>query len=463
MTEIQSLSAPSTNGVRVLEFIQGTSAAEMPNEVLSTTTLYLLDCIGVLAAAGQLEAGRIARRHAVHHWSAGEGAPSARILFDGRKASLPGAAFAMATQLDNLDAHDGWQASKGHAGAALVPALMSVAQAGSHMTGPEALAALAVGYEVSNYAASALHATVADYHTSGAWNALGCVATAARVLKLDANVTREALGIAEYHGPRSQMMREIANPTMLHDGSGFGAPVGVYAALIAQDGFLGAPAATVEFDDAAPQWAELGQVWRVMDQYIKPYPICRWSHAPIDGALALQTAHDLRPDQIERVDIESFIYACDLTCDVPTSPHQAQYTLAWPVACALVRGRVGVAEILPDAFKDQELVAMTGKITAIATEEFEATYPESRRARVRITLNDGTVVDTGAIAASGGPDPQPTQDEVVTKFRDYAGTVLPKARVAEIEKAAMGLTDPASSFTEFMELLYAPGDQIPGA
>ena len=29
---------------------------------------------------------------------------------------------------------------------------------------------------------------------------------------------RHALGIAEYHGPRSQMMREIANPSMLHDG-----------------------------------------------------------------------------------------------------------------------------------------------------------------------------------------------------------------------------------------------------
>ena len=46
-------------------------------------------------------------------------------------------------------------------------------------------------------------------------------------------VLRHALGIAEYHGPRSQMMREIDNPTMLHDGSGMGALVGVNAALLA--------------------------------------------------------------------------------------------------------------------------------------------------------------------------------------------------------------------------------------
>ena len=46
----------------------------------------------------------------------------------------------------------------------------------------------------------------------------------------DADTLRQAIGIAEYHGPRSQMMREIDNPTMLHDGSGWGAMVGVTAA-----------------------------------------------------------------------------------------------------------------------------------------------------------------------------------------------------------------------------------------
>ena len=92
-------------------------------------------------------------------------------------------------------------------------------------------------------------------------------------------VLRQAFGIAEYHGPRSQMMREIDNPTMLHDGSGVGAMTGVSAALLAQRGFAGAPALTVEDPAVAEHWQDLGRFWTIEKNYIKPYPVCRWAHA----------------------------------------------------------------------------------------------------------------------------------------------------------------------------------------
>lgn len=459
MTTFETIPQASETGTRVLNFALGTRDQDIPEPVLETTAFYLLDCIGVLAAAGQLQAGRIARTHAVAHWAAGPASPAAMIAFDGRTASLPGAAFAMATQLDNLDAHDGWQLSKGHAGAALVPALLSVAQACTIISGREALAHLTVGYEVSNRAAAALHGTVNDYHTSGAWNAIGCAAIAARCLDLSFNVARQALGIAEYHAPRSQMMREIANPSMLHDGSGFGAPVGLYAALIARDGFLGAPAATLEFADASAAWDRLGKDWTVDAQYIKPYPICRWAHAPIDAAIGLRHVHDLKPTDIDTVEIESFAYAADLSCEIPKTSHEAQYTLAWPVACALVRGRVGVQEILPEAFVDPLLRDMTARVIARATDEFEATYPNQRRARVIVTLKDGKRLMSPATTASGGPDPQPTRDEIVKKFRAYAGSILPPDRVRAIENAVLGLTKDGASFHDLLQLLLPPVEE----
>ena len=49
----------------------------------------------------------------------------ARILFDGRRASLAGAAFAGAATIDALDAHDGHVLTKGHAGVAVLPALLA--------------------------------------------------------------------------------------------------------------------------------------------------------------------------------------------------------------------------------------------------------------------------------------------------------------------------------------------------
>jgi len=191
------------------------------------------------------------------------------------------------------------------------------AEAADKVSGQQALIAMVLGYELSYRAAFALHATVEDYHTSGAWNSLGCAAIGVRLRNLDDNQLRHALGIAEYHGPRSQMMREIANPSMLHDGTGWGAPTGIYAALVAEDGFTGAPAATVEFDDAAFVWEDLGKVWLTAKQYIKPYPICRWAHAPIDAVLGLRRQHSLTADMIESVEVQTFSYSAELNAAVP--------------------------------------------------------------------------------------------------------------------------------------------------
>jgi 2-methylcitrate dehydratase PrpD len=80
--------------------------------------------------------------------------------------------------------------TKGHAGAAILPALLAVidgAQAASRPPHRRSRAShvLVLGYEIATRAGIALHATVSDYHCSGAWNALGCAAIAARLLALD--------------------------------------------------------------------------------------------------------------------------------------------------------------------------------------------------------------------------------------------------------------------------------------
>ncbi len=453
MTVMQNLPEPTPAFEQVAIFTRDLGFAAIPAEAVLAAKLLTLDLIGVLAAGGKLEAGRIARDHAVTHWAAGPGAPAARLLFDGRPASLPGFGFAMATQLDNLDAHDGWQPSKGHAGAALLPALCAFAEDAAAVAGREALAAMVVGYEIAYRAAAALHATVADYHTSGAWNALGCAAIGARLRGLDERTFRNALGIAEYHAPRSQMMREIANPSMLHDGTGWGAPTGITAVLIAEEGFTGGCAATIEFDDAAFAWADLGHNWLTAQQYIKPYPVCRWVHAPIDAALRLRREHALTAEMIDRVEVATFVYAAQLNGGVPNSSPVAQYSLAWPVAAALARGYVGVDEVMEGSFSDPTIVGLTGRTHVQVDAGFEAAYPAQRLARLGITLKDGRVLDSGATEASGGPDPQPSEAEVVAKFRAFAGTVLSDDRVAEIEAAVLGLDRPAANFKSLLELL----------
>lgn len=454
MTRMQSLPDPAPTFQAVADFALTTRFEDIPKPVTDFAALLLLDLVGVAAAATPLPAGRIARDHAARFWAPGAGAPAAHLLFDGRPVSPPGAAFALATQIDNLDAHDGYQPSKGHAGAALLPALIALAPEG--LSGRAALTALVVGYEVAYRAAVALHATTADYHTSGAWNALGCVAIAARLIGLDRSALRHAFGIAEFHGPRSQMMREIANPTMLHDGTGWGAPVGVASALLAAGEFTGAPAALVEFDDAASVWGDLGSAWLTPQQYIKPYPICRWAHAPIDAALALRADHGLTADRIAAVEIAAFREATELYNGVPGDTARAQYSLAWPVAAALARGRVGVAEITDPGLGDAGIARLVGATTVRIDANCDTTFPAKRRGRIALVLTDGQRLDSGLVEASGGPDPQPDAATVIAKYRRYAEPVLGRTRAAVLETAILNAGLPGADFSALLAALQAP-------
>lgn len=442
----------------VTDFVLNLKPEAIPAPVMQRAALLLLDTLGVAIGATPMEAGTIARETAVALFGSQHPVHSARMMFDGRRVSIAGAAFATATGIDNLDAHDGYNPTKGHIGVVVLPTLAALAESLPGLSGPEALAAYVVGYEVSGRAATALHATVPEYHTSGAWNALGVAAMVCRMRGMTPAQFREAVGIAEFHGPRSQMMREIATPTMLHDGSAWGAMAGVTAAVQAGMGFTGAPAITIEAPEVVSHWADLGQVWQVPLQYIKPYPICRWAHAAIDGTRKLVLENDLRPGDIAQITIRSFRYATELWGSMPGSTSRAQYGLPFPVAVMVAYRRIGVEHISGEGLRDPLVADILGRIVVEESPRHTDRYPAGRWADVTIRLKDGTTLETGDIHARGGPDQPFGQDEIVEKFLQFASPVVGEARARDICARVLGLTAADSRFAALAELLY----DIPG-
>jgi cysteine synthase len=187
----------------------------LPEKVLKVLRRSLLDTIGVAAIGSQSKMARIGN-HAARDMFGPTKISSARCLFDGNVTSEAGAAMAGAISIDSVDAHDGTTPCKGHAGSAIFPALFALAD-GRSLMGQDLATYLALAYEVSYRAGLTQHDTCEDYHTSGAWTAVGVAAMTARVLGGTAEIIHEAAGIGEYHGPRSQMMRCIDYPTMVRD------------------------------------------------------------------------------------------------------------------------------------------------------------------------------------------------------------------------------------------------------
>jgi len=402
---------------------------ELPPPVVRQAKRCLLDLLGVAVAGRATQLATIAADFATGQLG---GSPGARILFDGRRASPSGAAFAGANALDSFDAHDGHALTKGHAGVTVLPTVLALTDGETLVDGCELLTSIAVGYEIATRAGIALHASACDYHTSGAWNALASAAIAARHLHLDATRTREALGIAEYHGPRSQMMRCIAHPTMVKDGSGWGALVGVSAAYLAREGFTGAPAVTVEDDTQAVLWGELGRRWRILEQYFKPHPVCRWAQPAMEAAAHLLHTHSVSPLRILRVEVRTFAEAATLNVAVPRTTEEAQYSLPFPLAALLMQGVVDTDTIAHPTSCDAAVLRLAERVSLAADPQFSARFPAERLAQVTLRLDDGTMLRSEPTAARGDPDSALPDTEISGKFHRLAGR-LAVARRQRIE------------------------------
>jgi len=290
----------------------------------------------------------------------------------------------------------------------------------------------------------------------GGLPALACAALGARVMRLDAAQTREALGIAEYHGPRSQIMRCVDYPTMVKDGAGWGAMAGVSAAYLAADGFTGAPALTVEGDDVVEIWSDLGMRWRILEQYFKAYPVCRWAQPAIEAALTLQRQHHLAPRDIRRVEVITFHQGVRLATRQPVSSDQAQYSLPFPVAAALVRGQVGAAEVTGEALHDPDILRLAHEMILTEDAGYNARFPAERWAHVTFELADGTHLTSPPMEARGGEHNPLSDAELQEKYRLLAEPVLGIDRARRIEKCVARLADAESTLVELRELLLTP-------
>jgi 2-methylcitrate dehydratase PrpD len=442
------------NSLTPISFIHDLAFADLPPDVVAQAQRCLLDLIGVAASGAETDLARIVCRQAVRLFGSPES--GARMMMDGRRASAAGAAYAGASLIDSFDAHDGHVLTKGHAGVAILPALLAVIDAeGLAPTGRDLLVALVLGYEIATRAGIALHASVADYHTSGAWSALGCAAVAARLLRLSLGQTREALGIAEYHGPRSQMMRCIDFPTMLKDGSGWGALAGISAAYLAQDGFTGAPAITMEAAGQAALWADLGTRWRIREQYFKPYPVCRWAQPAVEAVHSLLQTHGLTAADVAEVEIRSFAAAARLASAAPTTTEEAQYSLPFPVAAMIVHGRIGAAEITGGGLTDPAVLAVSRSLRLVEDPGFTARFPAERLAVATILTRDSRRLTSTPMPARGNPENPLAAEEIGAKFRALAAR-LGAVRIAALEAAVAALAEPDADSRALAELLLVP-------
>ncbi len=412
----------------ITQFIHQTHFDDLPEAVIHQSKRCLIDLVGVAVAGHETRLTTIMEAFVLSQYpgdipllfsqnTMGTSSQKTASTFNNKTASVLGASLFGAMLIDSIDAHDGQVLTKGHVGVAILPAILALSH-NKKITGQQFLTALVIGYEVATRAGIALHKTALDYHTSGAWNSIGVAAAGAYLEGLSREQSLEALGIAEFYGPRSQMMRCIDHPTMLKDGSGWGALAGTSAVLLAQSGFTGAPAISVVNDDVSSIWQDLGKRWYILEQYFKAYPVCRWAQPAVEAALSLKDKYHIAAEEIVNIEVYSFHQAKRLHVVHPASTEQAQYSLPFSVASALIDGTItaaSVAETEQGIFNPMRR-SIAEKITCRELESYNSVFPEERWAHVVITLACGQVVTSKPHIARGNPENPLSDAEIQEKF-----------------------------------------------
>ncbi len=411
-----------------IDFTLDTHWENLPDDVQHQAKRCLMDTLGAMIAGSQTPVANIMRKIALEQF----GGDQATIMVTGERVSASGAALTNGFFGNALDIDDGYRNVKGHPGACTLSPVLAAAELAGGCSGQELLISMVIAYELGIRAGLIRHATYKTYHSSGSWGAIAGAAAAGRLLGFNKKQIFHAMGAAEYHAPIAPMMKGIDTPAMGKDSIGWGCMVGVLSAIMARDGFTGIRPL---FDDA-PEPAlvlSLGKQWEILNLYFKPYAACRWGQPAVAGALKIVRDHDLEPDQIRRIRVRTFAAATRLPNGHPRDTEAAQYSLAFPVAAALLDGEVGPRQVLPPRLKDPDLLAMLDRVSTEVAPEFEAEFPAKAPAEVVVETRTGAQFRSGRIEALWEPpDTLPSDSDLEAKFLWLTGPVLGKMNATQL-------------------------------
>jgi len=179
--------------------------------------------------------------------------------------------------------------------------------------------------------------------------------------------------------------------------AGFSAQTGVSVALTGAAGLRGSQAAIEAvydpFDDLldggfAAQFETLGDEWAIQRNYFKPYPSCRYTHAPLDALRVAVDDESVAPGDVERVVVATFANGTDMDHTDPATLTAAKFSTPYVLARYLHDGAVTLDLFAEEAIADPVVRDLADRVELVYDEAYEQAFPEDWGARVEVELTD---------------------------------------------------------------------------
>ena len=408
---------------RLENFILGLRWEMIPSEVQERLRGCFADLLGALVTGSQSETFKAGLKLARKLSPPGD----VSVIGSSETFSVDGAAAVMGHASNAYDIDDGHNIIRAHPGTSFIGGILAEALE-KDLCLTELLTALAASYETTIRSGIAIMNYYQFGHSSGTMGAVGIAAGVGKLRGYTKEQLNNALSVAEFNAPLSPGIVSVEYPSMNKDGVPFGVMLGMLALRASESGFTGNKN-LLEAEEYTYLTDDLGEKWRVMELYFKPFPCCRWDHAPIKAVLSLRKEYDLRPEEIASCEIHTFERATRLSKIIPAAADEAQYNIAYPVAAALVRGAYGFAELRKEAFEDPAIHAMMTKLSFHADPECTAAFPQRRLCFAVITTKDGRTFRSALCEPEGEAKDHIGRAWLSEKFcRVTAGHLEPEAQ-----------------------------------
>ena len=433
-------------------FTDGLAFTAIPAEVATRAQHLMLDGSGIALASTGFDFAH--RTLTAMRGLAGAG--ETPVIGFPDRLPMRDAALVNGVLIHGLDFDDTHIGGVVHATSSLWPTVLAVG-ARQCASGEEAITAYVAGMEVAarlgSVAKGGFHQI--GFHPTGVVGAFACALAAGKLIGLTAEQLVQAQGIVLSAASGSlEFLEDGAWNKRFHPG--WAANAGITAAALAQQGFQGAKRAyegrfglyashlQERYDPAnlALATAGLGEVWELMQVGVKPFPACHFTHGCADAAIALR-AEGLDPARIERVralvPAEVVKTVCEPVANKrrPANPYDAQFSIPFIVAAALLRGRFTLAELAPDTIGASEILALADRV------DYEADpasgFPRYYSGELVVSLRDGSTVKHREHMNRGCGDRPLSDGDIVRKFEDNAARALSSARAQRIADGVLSL------------------------
>jgi len=256
---------------------------------------------------------------------------------------------------------------------------------------------------------------------------------------------REIINVSSSLGLATSRKTMLEGGTVRNVYAGVSNYMGVLAHDLVQSGFTGEAdglgtifgSVVSETFSIGAMLEDLGKRYEIARNYFKMHACCRYNHGTLDALEQIVTAKAFKAEEIERVDVETYSLAAQLSDQSPRNMLAAKFSIPFAVATTLVHRSTGTESFRPEAVQQPSVKDLAGRVFVKEDPKLTAMMPARRPSKVRVTLKSGEKLEAEVTMNKGDfEDPYEAAD-LERKYYSLADPVWGHEKAKQIRSQVM--------------------------